>query len=54
MAAELKAEYGVDVTFRNTQTGELEVIVNGKLIYSKLKTRRFPRPGEVIKLLKGE
>jgi selenoprotein W-related protein len=28
--------------------GRYEISVNGQLIYSKLKTGRFPEPGEVI------
>jgi selenoprotein W-related protein len=31
--------------------GRFEVTVNGRLLYSKLKTGRHADPGEVIKLL---
>ncbi len=31
--------------------GRFEVTVNGKLIYSKLETKRHPQPGEVIGLV---
>jgi selenoprotein W-related protein len=31
--------------------GRFEVSVNGKLIYSKLETKRHAQPGEVIGLL---
>lgn len=33
--------------------GIFEVKVDGKLVYSKEKTGRFPEPGEVTKLLKA-
>lgn len=32
--------------------GRFEVSVNGKLIYSKMKTQRHPDAGEVSELLK--
>jgi selenoprotein W-related protein len=35
-----------------SQGGRYEVIVNDKLIYSKLKTGRHANPGEVLGLLK--
>ena len=31
--------------------GRFEVSVNGKLIYSKLETKRHAEPGEVVRLV---
>jgi selenoprotein W-related protein len=31
--------------------GRYEISVNGQLVFSKLKTGRFPEPGEVLGLL---
>ena len=33
--------------------GIFDVIVDGKKIYSKFETGRFPNPGEVVGLIKG-
>jgi len=33
--------------------GRYEVSVNGQLLFSKLKTGRFPEPGEVIGLVQN-
>lgn len=34
--------------------GCFEVSLDGKLLYSKLATRRFPEPGEVLALVAKE
>ncbi len=33
--------------------GTYDVIVDGKLVFSKSKVGRFPTPGEVISTIKG-
>ncbi len=33
--------------------GTYDVIVDGKLVFSKSKVGRFPTPGEVISMIKG-
>jgi selenoprotein W-related protein len=33
--------------------GRYEISVNGQLLFSKLKTGRFPEPGEVIGLVQN-
>jgi len=33
--------------------GRFEVVVNGQLLYSKLKTGRHANPGEVVELFKA-
>lgn len=40
------------VTLIPADSGKFEVVVNGKLIYSKTKTGRHADPGEVISLVK--
>jgi selenoprotein W-related protein len=39
------------VTLIPSDGGRFEVTVNGKLIYSKLETRRHVQPGEVVGLV---
>ena len=39
------------VTLRPSDGGRFEVSVNGKLIYSKLQTKRHAEPGEVVGLV---
>ena len=39
------------ITLIPSDGGRFEVTVNGKLIYSKLETRRHVQPGEVIGLV---
>ncbi len=33
--------------------GTYDVVVDGKLVFSKSKVGRFPAPGEVISIVKG-
>jgi selenoprotein W-related protein len=40
------------VTLAPSDGGRFEVIVNDKLVYSKLKTNRHPEPGEVTGLVR--
>ena len=47
MAAELREGLGVG------SGGVFDVTVDGKLVYSKHQTGRFPNPGEVLELIKG-
>lgn len=53
MAAELKRELGVEAQLIEGRGGIFEVRADGKVIYSKDQTDRFPRPGEVTALLKS-
>ncbi|KAF1393076.1 hypothetical protein PFLUV_G00034690 [Perca fluviatilis] len=43
---------GVKVTGKTGRQGSFEVSVNDKLVYSKLKTGSFPKPEEVVELVK--
>ncbi len=40
-----------DVSLVPSDGGRFEVTVNGKLIFSKLETKRHAQPGEIIGLL---
>jgi len=49
LAAELRREFGVaDVELIRSGGGRFEVVVNGRLIYSKAETGRHAEPGEVV------
>jgi selenoprotein W-related protein len=39
------------VTLIPSEGGRFEVVVNGELVYSKLKTNRHAEPGEVVNLI---
>ena len=47
LAAELKDRYGVDSALKPGHGGVFDVVVDGRLLFSKKETKRFPRPGEV-------
>jgi len=52
VAAELKKNLGVDAQLIAGRGGIFDVAVDGKVIYSKSITGRFPKNGEVTGLLK--
>lgn len=52
MAAELKSALAVDSTLIEGSKGIFDVKVDGKLVYSKYQTQKFPDKGEVARLLK--
>ena len=47
MAASLKARFGEEVEIKFGQTGQFDVLADGKLIFSKKEVSRFPLDGEV-------
>lgn len=52
MAAEIgKAHPGADVSLIPSSGGVFEVMVDGKLIFSKNKLGRHAEPGEVLQLM---
>ena len=51
MAAELKKETGAEAVLIAGGGGVFDVVVDGKLIYSKAKMGRFPNPGEITEKL---
>lgn len=51
LAAELKSSLGVDAKLIEGSRGIFDVRRDGELVYSKYETDRFPKEGEVSKLL---
>jgi selenoprotein W-related protein len=54
--AELIKEFETEIesfTLVPSDAGRFEVTVNGKLVYSKLQTRRHVEPGEVAGLIRN-
>jgi len=43
----LKSEFGESVEIKPGASGQFDVLVNGKLIFSKAEMGRFPVDGEV-------
>ncbi len=52
MAEELKKEFGAESNLIPGSGGVFDVMVDGKLVYSKFQQGRFPNPGEVASKLK--
>jgi selenoprotein W-related protein len=53
LAAELKNELGVEATLVPSKGGVFDVVVDGRLIFSKSQTDRFPNAGEVSGLIRA-
>ena len=53
MAAELKQSAGVEAKLVAGAGGVFDVTVDGKLVFSKKTTHRFPEAGEISRLVKG-
>jgi len=51
LAQEIKETFGYEAQLVKSSGGVFEIEKNGKLIFSKKKTGKFPEPGEIIKLL---
>jgi|TARA_B100001964_G_C14102883_1_gene540180 selT/selW/selH-like putative selenoprotein len=51
LAAELSKDLDVAAELCADGKGIFDILVDGKLIYSKYETGRFPEPGEVTKLI---
>jgi selT/selW/selH-like putative selenoprotein len=50
--AELNAE-GFDAEAAPGSRGQFDVSADGRLVFSKFETRRFPEPGEVLTALRS-
>ena len=48
VADELREAFGVEATLVEGSNGIFDVIVDGKLVFSKRETGRFPDPGEIV------
>jgi selenoprotein W-related protein len=53
LAAKIKIQHGLDVELIQGKGGVFDVKVDGKLIYSKKETGRFPADDEVLSQLVG-
>lgn len=52
LQAELTRETGVTPTIRWGLPGQLDVLVDGAVVFSKKTMKRMPQPGEVVRLAK--
>ena len=52
MAEELRGTFGAEANLIPGKDGIFDVIVDGKLVFTKSETGRFPNPGEVTGKLK--
>ena len=53
MAAEVKKSIGIDAKLVEGSGGIFVVKANGKIVYAKEKTHRFPEEGEITRLLQA-
>ncbi len=53
MAAELKEALGVESRLIEGSRGIFDVRVDGRIVYSKHRTHRFPEAGETARLVRG-
>ena len=53
VADELREPFGLEATLVGGSDGIFDVIVDGKLVFSKYEMDRFPEPGEIVGKLKG-
>lgn len=51
LAASLKAKFGEIVNAKVGLLGQFDVIVDGRLVFSRSKTGRFPADGEVEEIV---
>ena len=52
MADELSKALGLEAKLTPGADGVFDVLADGKLVFSKFQTGRFPLPGEVVGKLK--
>lgn len=53
MAAELTEALGVKPRLIQGSGGVFDVVVDGRLVFSKHRVGRFPEPGEVLAVIRG-
>ncbi|MBI5710274.1 MAG: Rdx family protein [Candidatus Eisenbacteria bacterium] len=51
LAAEIKQAKGVDATLIRGSGGEFEIVVDGRLVFSKKQLGRFPETQEALELI---
>jgi len=54
LAAELEQKLGITPELVESSGGVFEIVIGGKLIFSKKRLDRFPSDGEVLKLIKTD
>jgi selenoprotein W-related protein len=52
LAAAISNEFGVEAELIKGKDGIFDVVVDGKLIYSKHQTKRFPENEEILEILR--
>lgn len=52
MAAAISNEFGIEAELIKGKDGIFDVVVDGKLIYSKHQTKRFPENEEILSILR--
>ena len=53
MAAEISKELGIEAVLVKGDKGIFDVVADGALVFSKYKEGRFPKPGEIVRALRG-
>jgi selenoprotein W-related protein len=51
MGDELKKKFGADIELIAGSNGIFDITVDGNIIFSKFKQKRFPQADEVIRLI---
>jgi len=51
LASKIKEHLEVEIELQKSSGGRFEVFLEGKQIFSKIATMRFPSPEEIIKIL---
>jgi len=53
LAAKIKDQFGIDTELIQGSGGQFEVVVDGRLVFSKKEQGRFPEDDEVLSQLKS-
>ena len=53
MAAVIQEEFGVEPQLVKGDSGIFDVVVDGRLVFSKFEAGRFPEDEEVLEALRG-
>jgi len=54
LKSEIRRELNVKPKMSFGGVGVLDVMVDGKTVFSKLSARRNPEPGEIVKLIQAQ
>ena len=52
LAAEIREELGLESTLVVGKVGSFDVVMNGAVVFSRSETGRFPRQGEIVRLIR--